>query len=396
MSQAPSSPLRVVHVINCLSTGGTERLLLRLLRASDRRRFDHRVITLLEQGELRRDVEALGVATEAAGLHGMRSAVATIRRLSQQLESHTPHVVCSWLYYANAATSFARLLAARRASTSPAELWPLVWNIRQSVPELRREPLRLRIALRANAWLSRREQMRPQAVLYNAARGAADHRDLGITSERPEVIANGLDVDDVPVGIESRRRAREALGIAPDALLVGAAGRDDPVKDHVGLVTAFARVAVELPHARLVIAGPGVASPHAALDGAVARHALQGRVQLLGVRDDWLTLLPGLDCFVSSSLSEGFPNAVAEAMAAGVPVVATDVGDTATLVGGHGTLVPARDLERLATAIAEALRLPALLRARRGEASRRRIATEFSIRSMAKRYESLFTELAAR
>ncbi len=385
-------------------------MLARLLRACDRDRFEHAVLTLLddrdeaggaplrggrsarrriEPSPLRRSIESSGVETGSLGLRGALSAPAALHALRRTLIDRKPAVLCSWLYYANAVAAATRRTLPRRPA--------LLWNIRQGVPDLAREPLRVRTAIRIGAWVSRRPGLGPQAIVYNSASGAADHVRLGYPPSLERIVFNGLDPEEVTAGSEARTAARRALGIDDDALLVGAAGRDDPAKDHCGLVAAFARVSEALPAAHLLIAGPAACAlgSETPLMRAIAEFGVSRHISLLGLRDDWLRLLPGLDCFVSSSISEGFPNAVAEAMAAEVPVVATAVGETEALLGPCGALVPPSDPRQLAEAILAALRLTPAARSSGGAASRARIAERFSMAAMASRYDAILESLAA-
>jgi glycosyltransferase involved in cell wall biosynthesis len=379
--------MRVVHLINCLSVGGAERQLVRLLAARSPG-VDAVVVTLLDRDVLRGEVEACGVRVRSVGLAASRPTPAALLRLAAILREESPEVVQSWLYYANAAATLVRPLACR----SPARRWPLAWNLRQTVESPEQEPRALRLALRLNAWLS----PRPEAIVSNSTRSLADHRRLGFTPRREVVIPNGFDCLRAPHGAAARRAAREALGLTEAAFAVGCAGRDHPMKDHLGFVEAFATAAARDPRLVALLAGRGVDQHHAKLAAAIARHGLGLRVRLLGERTDLAALLPGLDCFVSSSAwGEAFPNVVAEAMSAGLAVIATEVGECREIVGDCGVLVAPRDSSALAAAIQRVAEMAPEERAALGKLARARIAEHFDIRAVAAAYESLWRELAA-
>jgi glycosyltransferase involved in cell wall biosynthesis len=142
----------------------------------------------------------------------------------------------------------------------------------------------------------------------------------------------------------------------------------DAVKDPVNLADAFGRLAQMIPEARsrlrLIMVGDGAEKP--AVQACLARHGLSGQAWLPGSRDDVPTLLRALDIFVLPSLSEGISNTILEAMACGIPVVATAVGGNPELVaeGETGALVPRADSAALARALLDYVRQPAVRRRR--------------------------------
>ena len=126
------------------------------------------------------------------------------------------------------------------------------------------------------------------------------------------------------------------------------------MKGHDVLLRAAARVAERLDHVNFVLVGKGTESESSVTD-LVNTSGIGRRVHRLGERRDIATLLAAFDIVVSSSHSEGFPNVVGEAMSCGVPCVVSDVGDSATLLGGCGVVVPPRDSEQLALGILRVL-----------------------------------------
>lgn len=170
-----------------------------------------------------------------------------------------------------------------------------------------------------------------------------------------------------------------------------AVGNLYPVKDHATLL----RAAVRLPVARIAIAGRG--SQEEPLRRLAHELGLAERVHLLGLRDDVDTILTAADIFVQPSLSEGLPLAVLEAMAFGLPVVATRVGGVpeAVVDGDTGYLVPAGDPEALGTALARLIESPDRGRSM-GAAGRERAEAGFSVQRMTDTYRQLYLELSGR
>ncbi len=203
---------------------------------------------------------------------------------------------------------------------------------------------------------------------------------------------HGRDIVD-PEGREPTA-ARAALGLPIDSLVVGTVGRLDPVKGQADLLRAFSRVRGHNRRAILVVVGDGPCRDE--LIALSASLGLAGHVHLLGERHDIPRILQALDTFVLPSIAEGISNTLLEAMASGLPVVATRVGGNPELVddGVSGILVPPRDQEALAEAVGAYLRDPGL-RALHGASARQRTVACFSLERMTSSYLALYRQLTA-
>jgi len=208
------------------------------------------------------------------------------------------------------------------------------------------------------------------------------------------VIPNGIDTALFRPDGAARGRIRAEWGVAGEERLIGVVGRLDPMKDHATFLQAAALVAKRLAVVRFVCLGLGVEAANPALRAAL-EPPLAGRTHLLGRRGDVPRWLAALDLHVSSSVGEGLSNAVAEAMAAGVPNVVTSVGDSQRLVGETGLVVPPRDPTALAAAIEDLLRLPRQRLAELGREARRRIEEHYSLEAMVRGFTDLYQELTA-
>ena len=171
--------------------------------------------------------------------------------------------------------------------------------------------------------------------------------------------------------------------------------RVDPKKDHATFVKAAAMFAETAPEARFVLIGAGTDEPGSPLDGCIAASGIAARLVRLGLRQDICRLHAALDiATLSSAFGEGFPNALAEAMACGVPCVATSVGDSATIVGDTGLIVPPHDAAALAAAWERLRNEGHDGRAARGAAARHRIENRYALATMIAAYRGLYSELA--
>jgi sugar transferase (PEP-CTERM/EpsH1 system associated) len=212
-----------------------------------------------------------------------------------------------------------------------------------------------------------------------------------VPARKVRTIHNGVDTERYSPG--ERAPARQALGLPLDCTLVGTVSRLDPVKDQVGLIRAFAQTANK-GKTVLVIAGDGPS--HRQLEALVNELGLGDRVRLLGERGDVPLILRALDVFVLSSIGEGISNAILEAMATGLPVIATRVGGNIELVqdGLTGRLIEPRRPEALAKALTGYFHDPALACAH-GAAGRERAAREFGLERMLAGYTALYRQYAA-
>jgi glycosyltransferase involved in cell wall biosynthesis len=166
--------------------------------------------------------------------------------------------------------------------------------------------------------------------------------------------------------------------------------RFDPVKGHDTFLAAAAVLAARVPGARFLLAGEGVSPENRALTDTVNSHRLQGRVHLLGRRADIPRLTAALDVASCTSLGEGFPNVVGEAMACAVPCAVTNVGDAPQLVGNPDLVVPADDAPALADLWTRLLALDASERRALGERGRHRIGAHYGIDAIARQYLALY------
>lgn len=213
-----------------------------------------------------------------------------------------------------------------------------------------------------------------------------------VASDKVICIPNGVDTRKfAPVGESDKVATRKEFGLAPDDLLVGCVASLFPVKRHRDLIDAMARVRAVMPQTRLVLIGDGPLRHE--LEAQIHSLGLQDAVRLLGDRDDIPRLLPALDLFVLASSSEGLSNAILEAQACALPVVATRVGGNPDLVEEDcGRLVRAEDPPMLADAMLELLQDP-LLRSRLGSTARTRVEQKHSLQAMVDSYLCLYRDL---
>lgn len=375
--------MRVLHLITDLTTGGAEMMLYKLVSGLDRDRFDSAVVSLRGRGTMGARIEAAGVPVHAIGFMTPASAPAALARLHRVVRRVKPDAIQGWMPHGN-------LFAALAGAAFPRT--PVLWNVRCSIDDLAKEKAGTRAAIRAGTVLSGRARR----IVYNSRVAAEQHEALGYPAAKRCLLPNGFDCDRFRPSPEARAAVRAELGLAESDVVIGQVGRLHPMKGHGTFLRAAGALAARHPSVRFVLAGRGVVPQDAELAALVRDNGLQGRVQLLGEREDTFRLYPALDvATLASSWGEGFPNVVGEAMACGVPCVVTDVGDSAWVVGGHGVVVPPDQPAALAAGWATLVEAGAEGRARLGERARERVVEHFSLERVVAQYEELYHSLAA-
>jgi glycosyltransferase involved in cell wall biosynthesis len=374
--------IRVLHIINDLSRGGAEMMLYKLVSRTDREAFAPTVISLTDRSELRERIQALGIPVSTPEMTPSIATPASVWRLLRLVRHVDPDVIHGWMYHGSLAAQLAHHVSAPRAR--------VVWGIRNSLGSATSEKTITAAVIRLCAKLS----ARPARVVFVSRVNRAQHEAMGYSATNGCVIPNGFDTSLFAPSHQARRAVCAELGLPHDALLIGLVGRFHPVKDHESFLRAAAILAADCPRVRFVLCGKRVEWSTPFFRTIVGELGIGDRVRLLGERPDMPRLTAALDIASSSSLNEGFPNVIGEAMACGVPCVTTSVGESPAVVGETGRVIPPRDPRALAAAWKEIIALGPGGRQALGQAARRRIVECFSLTSAVDQYEALYRAVA--
>lgn len=366
--------LPVTHIITDLTTGGSQKALLRLLVGIDRNRFSPSVVCLRDgDTPLADDIRSQDVPVLDLGITGAAS-LARLRRLVAFLEESRPLILHSWLYHAVIVSRFVGRIASVPILVSARRNINLGSPLREG---LNRLTLGIDDRIIAVSDAARRVEIE---------RGGADPR-------RIVTIVNGVETGSSGESDPTvRNRIREELGIPGSAPVVGTIGRLHKEKGLDVFLEAASRILSALPDVRFVIVGSG--PDRTALESRAKELGVASKVAFVGERGDVKDLLRAMDLFALSSPEEGMPNVVLEAMAAALPVVATAVGGTPEVVVDQATglLVPPGNSERLAGAIATMLAEPERMR-EMGREGMNRVGEHFTIETMIARTVRVYDEL---
>lgn len=372
-----------MHLITGLSSGGAERMLTRLVThgASANGDVHHTVISMMDEGFFGDKIKRAGVPLITLGMERSRPSLGGLLRLIKVLKQEKPDVLQTWLYHADLMGS----IAARFAGGAR-----VAWNLRCSDMDMQRYSRLSKAVLWLLAWLS----ATVDAIAVNSRAGRRVHEDLGYRPPRWDLIPNGFDLNDFRPDEGRRRAFRAEILAADDQLVVAMVARLDPMKDHTTFLDAARNIAGAVPGVVFVVVGEGC-EDSGVLAREVAVRGLEGCVRLLGRRTDVANILPGFDVSVlSSAFGEGFPNVIGEAMASGVPVVATDVGDSRVIVGDTGEVVAPRNAQALAMAIVHMAKMSRDERAQLGHMARARIVQNYALDTVIAHYENFYRDLA--
>lgn len=365
----------IVHLVHSLQGGGTERTLVSLLRSFDPDSFRHIVVTHREAGSLSSQLPGHVACRPLDACGTSRGTCLSLARLLRGWKTRVIHARNTGCWadaiLAGAVTRGVRVVLGFHGLETRA---PLSGRQRRIV----------RWGLRGGAGFTSVSMAGKRQLCEQA----------GVAPDRVEVLPNGIDLTRfTKLDNASRESVRHALGIEPDAFLVGTVGSLTPVKRHDLLLHALARVSKTLKNIRLVVVGDGP------LQGTLREQALAEGISeivtLAGTRADVPELLGAMDLYVCSSESEGMNNALLEAMAAGLPIVATDVGDNASMVreGVEGRIVQPGSAVALSDAVIQLVESPAML-SRLAAAARLR-ANRYDLQTTVSLYEQYYLALVA-
>lgn len=373
---------RVLHIITAYFGGGAETLLARTLEELDvEERKRHTVVSLRSRGDLAQRTESIGIPVRSLGMgrQPARHDAARVYRLAQLTRQSDADVVQTWMLHANV---LGGLVA--RLSTG----LPVVWGVHLGSVNRRTMGTKAVLVQRAEAVLS---WLVPTRIVACSAASRDGMRKLPYRHSRILTIPNGFNVANFRPSAADRASVRAEIGVGPETIVIGNIARFHPAKGH-SVLAAAARRALRNADARLVMCGENITPENPELRRLF--EPIRDKVVLLGDRPDIARVVNGFDFAVSSSLSEALPLAVGEAMSSGLPVIATDTGDSAELVGDTSLTVPAGDAVALGGAISKLLATSAEQRADLGRRARERITDHYSMATMVDRYREVWNEAA--
>lgn len=370
-----SRAIRTIYLINGLGRGGAEMMLYRLLERLNREVFSPVVVALLKfPGPLQEEIEALGIEVQIVGLRSKLDIFAYYK-LYRLIKDLSPVILHTQLF---AADILGRVIG--RMLKIPV----IITSIRNIYYG----------GFGRNLMIRWTERFADRTTFVSEAAVQRFGKLKIVPAEKAQVIYNGLDADSFYCDLsnEDKMRKREELKLPQEGFLLLAVGSLNLQKGYLDLLNALQMIQGVADDLRLVVAGSGPLKKK--LRSKAEELGLQEKVIFMGRCDNVPKLMAAADALVLSSLWEGLPGVVLEAMASELPVVATAVGGTPELVldGETGYLVPAESPEKLAQALEKIIRLPEEQRRSMGKAGLSRVKEHFHVDKMVKAYEELYYE----
>lgn len=367
--------MNLVHVIIGLEPSGAELFLLRLCKEQLKRYDKVTVISLTTKGSLADAFKSAGVNIVALGMNSGLDMFRACWLLRQELLRIKPDLVQSWMYHADLLTALVKL-------TMPHS--PLIWSIRcTDVPAGNKFTY---VVMKCCAYLS---SFVPDRITCVAAAAKVKHISYGYDPRKLMAIPNGYNFENLQFSAYDRDVIRNKLGLSSE-LVLGAVGRYHNDKGQDILIEALARY--KMAAWKLILVGRYCDSNNQELVARIEQAGLADRIILAGEQSNVSAWLSAFDIFVMPSRTEGFPNALAEAMAVGLCCIATKVGDAA-LLAEDTVILSKANVNSFSEAIATVFRMKNVERQDLGMLASRRVHAEYSMQKAAANYHQLYSEL---
>lgn len=357
----------IVHVITDFSgIGGAEMMLSRLIKHTTND-YKHIIISLMGVSDVYKDT--LDQCQEYYNLNwnGLNT-VKVIFKLKKILKQISPCTIQCWMYHANVLTTISQL-----GRTDKPDIF---WGIHHSLSSLHQESISTRIGLALSKYFSNHAS----GIIYCAHSSLKHHEDFGLRNNNTKVIPNGVDLNKF-----------DHYSRINDNCIIGFAGRYHPAKGYQYLFEVIS----ELKEFPLIfkIAGNGANLENAEIAKYFRKYALdENKVILLDQVSNMREFYSSIDLFLMTSITEGFPNVLVEAMASGVPCVSTDVGDARFIIGNYGYIAPSRNIKELKEHILTYLNLSLDEKYKLKKLTRMRVQENFSIEVIAQCYVDFWSK----
>jgi len=366
--------IRIVHIITGLGSGGAENMLYKLLKYSDKSKYYHEVISLMDEGIIGKRIRDEGVKIHSLNVSksNIFKSILNARRICKDFD-----IINTWLYHADMfGFVIAKLLLKKK----------LIWNIRHSNLDKNANKSRTLMIVKINSLLSKKLD----CITFNSNKALETHITVGFKNKNTIVIPNGFELNKFSFNEENRNTLRRAFNLDKDSKALITVGRWDVQKDYVTLFKALNEIKNTHTNFKMIMVGTNLDEYNEDLCNLSIKYDLRDKLMLLGRRNDISELLSAADCYISPSLGESFSNSIGEAMACALPCIVTDVGDSKQIVGETNYVVNAKDFKGLAEAIGRFLDKS---ESPRNFNSRDRIVENFDIRKVVKDYERNYQDI---
>jgi glycosyltransferase involved in cell wall biosynthesis len=353
--------LKVLFLARQLNIGGAERQLVTLANELAARGHEIVIASYYSGGALSKKLDSKRVRVISYEKKSRWDLFTLLFKTLKVVREEQPTIVHGWMHTQNVVATVARILNPKVK---------MVWCVRASNLETV-----LDWAETLTIWLQARLSRFADCIVVNSMAGLEHAVAGGLPREKMLFIPNGIDTNLFYPNDQERKQVRAAWNIGNDVKIVGNIARYDPIKNHTMFLKAAALVAAQRPDVHFVCVGHGKDSYLQELKQLSRTLGIEDRLHWFQAQSDVRSMYNAVDVFCASSLSEGFPNVIGEAMACGRHCVVTDVGDSALVVGDTGIVVPSDNAQALANGLLERLNVEQTLNLR----GRQRILENFTV-----------------
>lgn len=379
LNQKPEK-IKLLHIITSAGIGGAEAMLYKLIQVLSKDKYEIFVVVLTQSDVIGKKIEQLlNVTVTYLGINKV-NFIWKMLRLSLIIKKISPDIVQTWMYHAD----FIGGIAAKIAGVKY-----IIWGVRQS--EVNALKYHTKLLLRLCAFFS---YSIPTTIITNSKNAKENHIHLGYSKNRFKIVANGFDINQYYSNNIIRQKIRSKLNITDDHILIGTIGRFHKDKDYKTLIDAASYVCKINDNIIFLLCGKNLSKNNTLLMNWIKERELSKKFFLLSTNFESSEVLQALDIFVLSSITEGFPNVIGEAMACEVPCVVTDVGDCRLIVKDTGIVVNKSNAVALAQGIIQMISKDTSERRKLGAKARKIIVDNYSLPYIIRQFENLYQSLS--
>lgn len=364
--------IKVTHIIAGLNQGGAEMMLYKVLKYSDRNKYNIQVISMMDHGSLKEKILELGIPVDT--LHIKRGEISIIALCKAIKLCKESDILQTWMYHADFLGFLISIFLRKK----------VIWGIHHANLEKGKNKRTTLSIAKINSFFSRWVD----CIVSCSYKAEGVHIKYGYDKSKFIVIPNGFEIDRFYPITNARNILEKEFPILKGKVLFSLVARYDILKDHRNCIKALNIVQKKFSNFILLLCGTDMDKNNKELLSTIYENNLQEKILLLGKREDIPLIMSATDIYISSSSGEAFPNVIGEAMACGTPCVVTDVGDSAYMVGETGKVVERQNSIQLAEAILNFLNDNEYKEI--SQKCRERIIENFEIKNITRKYNSLW------
>jgi glycosyltransferase involved in cell wall biosynthesis len=371
----------ILFLLRSFSLGGAQRQLCVLAQGLKQSGYSVKVAVFYAGGPLEAEAREMGIQIVDLKRRGRLDLLPFFFRLVNLVKRENPDILHSYLQVSNIWSAIVKLVLPRIK---------VVWGIRASNMAVEKYDWQWQLTDKAESLLAKI----PDWIICNSQAGVVYYAGKGYPKEKMSMIHNGINTEGFFPDLKLGRLLRKQWGVQDNQKLIGMAARIDPKKDYPNFLQASSLLVKERKDLRFVCIGDGPDKLIQEYRDLARALNLEQVLTWAGKQEDMIGVYNALDVLVlSSAYGEGFPNVIGEAMACSVPCVATDVGDSAQLIGSLGEIVPPQDPEALKRGILTLLNQFEKNGTNLGKEIRQRIIERFSVSGLVSRTAELLNEV---